>query len=107
MFQGAAMVSSAVQLTEKNDGQQMYTFMLDRWTPATAATATWPALHSLSNNFVSYLTNDYLLQNAAYLKIRNAQLSCSLPKVWTKSLGVSNIQVYLSGQNLYTWTSYR
>lgn len=107
MFQGADQVSSNVQFTEKNDGQQMYEFMLNRWTPATAATADWPALHSLSSNFVSYLPNDYLLQNAAYLKIRNAQLSWMLPSTWTKKLGINRLQVYVSGQNLYTWTKYR
>lgn len=113
LLQGTGNVSSDVILTEtstgqqRNAGQQMYEWMLNRWTPETAATATWPALHSSGNAFISYNINDYLLQNAAYLKIRNAQLSWSLPQRWCEGIRMDAIRVFLSGQNLYTWTSYR
>ncbi len=107
LFQGTGNVSSNVILTENSAGQQMYTFMLDRWTTATASTATWPALHALGSPFVSYQTNSFLLQNAAYVKLRNAQLAWLAPTGWTKSLRMSSLQIALSGQNLYTWTKYK
>ncbi|TKC06807.1 TonB-dependent receptor [Pedobacter polaris] len=107
MFQGVANVSSNVILSEQNNGQQMYPFMLNAWTPANAATATWPALHSRGTASLNYALNDYTLQNGAYLKIRNVELAYTLPKAWSSALKLSNIRVFLNGQNLYTWTKFK
>ncbi|RZL46517.1 MAG: TonB-dependent receptor [Pedobacter sp.] len=107
MFQGAAHVSSNVILSEQNNGQQMYQFMLDSWTPANAATATWPALHSRGTASLNYALNDFTLQNAAYLKLRNVEVAYNLPKEWAAKIKVSNVRVVLQGQNLYTWTKFK
>ncbi len=107
LFQGVANVSSDLILNEQNNGSQMYEFMLDRWTPATAATATWPALHARSTPSSNYSLNDFTLQNAAYLKIRNAEISYNLPQSILKSLKIPAIRVFLNGQNLYTWTKFK
>ncbi|MBB2144600.1 SusC/RagA family TonB-linked outer membrane protein [Pedobacter sp. LMG 31464] len=107
MFQGAAHVSSNVILSEQNNGQQMYEFMLNSWTPANAATATWPALHSRGTASLNYSNNDYTLQNSAYLKLRNVEISYNLPQSFMKSLKIASARVYLNGQNLYTWTKFK
>ncbi|WP_256011386.1 SusC/RagA family TonB-linked outer membrane protein [Desertivirga xinjiangensis] len=107
MFQGVANVSSDVILSEQNNGQQMYEFMLNRWTPETAATATWPALHSRGNPYISYQLNDFILQDASYIKLRNAELSWSLPARWLSPLKISSLRVFLTGQNLITWTKFK
>lgn len=106
LFQGVANVSSDVILTENNNGQQMYEFMLNRWTPETASSATWPALHSRGNAFVNYRLNDFILQDASYLKLRNVEVSYNLPQRWLKPMHMSAMRVFLSGQNLYTWTKF-
>jgi TonB-linked SusC/RagA family outer membrane protein len=107
LFQGVANVSSDLILSENNNGQQMYEFMLDRWTPETASTATWPALHSRGTGFVNYNLNDMILQNAAYLKIRNAEISWTVPAKWAKSLRLGSLRLFANGQNLYTWTKFK
>ncbi|UKT65235.1 SusC/RagA family TonB-linked outer membrane protein [Pedobacter mucosus] len=107
LFQGVANVSSNVILNEQNNGQQMYPFMLDAWTPATAATATWPALHARGTGSLNYALNDFTLQNSAYLKIRNIEFAWNLPKEWSSRLKLSNVRVFLQGQNIYTWTKYK
>lgn len=107
MFQGVTNVSSDVILTEQNNGQQMYEFMLNRWTPQTATSATWPALHSRGNTFISYQLNDFILQDASYLKLRNAEISYNLPKRWLEPLKISSLRVFLTGQNLVTWTRFK
>ncbi|MEJ5995134.1 TonB-dependent receptor [Pedobacter sp. Du54] len=107
LFQGVAHVSSNVILTEQNNGQQMYEYMLNAWTPENAATATWPALHSRGTASLNYALNDFTLQNAAYLKVRNVELSYTLPKEWVAKVKLNNVRVYLNGQNLYTWTKFK
>jgi TonB-linked SusC/RagA family outer membrane protein len=107
MFQGVANVSSNVILSEQNNGQQMYPFMLDAWTPATAETAKWPAIHSRGTASLNYALNDFTLQNAAYLKLRNVEISYTLPKSWASAVKVASIRTVLQGQNLYTWTKFK
>jgi len=107
LFQGVANVSSNVILNEQNNGQQMYPFMMEAWTPANAANATWPALHARGTASLNYALNDFTLQNSAYLKIRNIELAWNLPKRWSSAIKLSNIRLFLQGQNLYTWTKYR
>lgn len=106
MLQGVAHVSSDIQFDQRNlSSNQMYENMLGRWTPATAQTATWPSLQpAVGGNFMSYATNDFLLTNARYLKIRNAQFAYQLPSTVVKKIGVKGIRVFISGQNLVTWT---
>lgn len=107
LFQGVAHVSSNMILSEQNNGQQMYEFMLNSWRPDNAATATWPAIHSRGTASLNYALNDFTLQNGAYLKIRNVEFAYTLPKEWAKALKLSNIRLYLNGQNLYTWTKFK
>lgn len=107
LFQGVTNVSSDLILGENNNGQQMYEFMLDRWTPETASTATWPALHSRGTTYVNYNLNDFILQNGAYLKIRNAEFSWTVPDRWTKAMKLGSLRLFLNGTNLYTWTKFK
>ncbi|GAB2816392.1 TonB-dependent receptor [Ferruginibacter profundus] len=107
LFQGVTNVSSDVILNEQNNGQQIYEFQLDRWTPDNAANAKWPALHSRGNTYISYRLNDFILQDASYIKLRNAELSWTLPQHMIRQLKLSGLRVYLSGQNLHTWTKFK
>jgi len=106
MVQGVANVSSDLQYDQRGlSANQMYTNMLGRWTPDNADHATWPALQpAVGGNFMSYSTNDFLLTDASYVKIRNAQLSYQLSNNFAHKVGVNGVRVYLSGQNLHTWT---
>lgn len=47
-----------------------------------------------------YLTN-YTFQSTAYARMKNMQLTYSLPKSIQESFGLSTGQIYLSGQNLF------
>ena len=54
--------------------------------------------------------NDYFsdrkIQNAAYWKIANVELGCNLPSKWFGGY-VNGVRVYVSAQNLYTFTGYK
>lgn len=44
------------------------------------------------------------LQNAAYCRIKNLQVGYTLPKAWTDKAGMSSVRVYISGDNLFTFS---
>lgn len=107
LFQGVANISSDVILSEQNNGMVMYEHQLGRWTPETAETASWPALHNRGNAYISYRLNDFILQDASYFKLRNAELSWTVPQRLINAVKISGLRVYLSGQNLVTWTKFK
>ncbi|PTQ97869.1 TonB-linked SusC/RagA family outer membrane protein [Mucilaginibacter yixingensis] len=107
MFQGVAHVSSNLILNDQNNGQQMYPFMLNAWTPQNAATATWPALHSRGYTGLNNALNSFTLQNARYLKLRTVEIAYTFPKSWTDPLKLKGVRMYLNGQNLITWTPFK
>ncbi|NQX39298.1 TonB-linked outer membrane protein, SusC/RagA family [Pedobacter steynii] len=77
---------------------------LGRWTPATAATATYPRLSSSpSAGQHNYVDNDFFLIDAGYLRIKSAELGYTLPNGWIEKIGLKNARIYASGFNLYTW----
>ena len=49
---------------------------------------------------------DRQIQNAAYWKIANIELGCNLPNKWFGNY-VSGVRLYVSAQNLYTFTGYK
>ncbi|MCI1785881.1 MAG: TonB-dependent receptor [Bacteroidales bacterium] len=59
-----------------------------------------------ANRNVGPLTwsNDYYLQNAAYLRLKNLTVSYTMPDKWMKKLSMSRAKVYLTGENLLTWS---
>ena len=44
------------------------------------------------------------LQNAAYCRLKNVQIGYTIPQKYTSKIGISNFRVYLSGENLATFT---
>lgn len=50
-------------------------------------------------------TQSRYLQNAAYLRVKNIQLGYTLPRDIVSMAGLSGVRVYVSGDNLLTFTS--
>lgn len=48
--------------------------------------------------------NDYYLQNAAYVRLKNLTISYTLPEKLTKKVHLNKVKFYLSGENLLTWS---
>ncbi|GAB3891844.1 SusC/RagA family TonB-linked outer membrane protein [Spirosoma agri] len=57
----------------------------------------------ISNNF-SY--TDRWLENASYVRLRNVEVGYTFQKTLLTKLSVRNVRLYVSGQNLFTITSY-
>ena len=60
----------------------------------------FPALSTTSTT--SNQTNDYLLKDASFLRLKTAEISYRMPKKVCDFLNASSFKVYLSGQNLFT-----
>lgn len=78
--------------------------VLGRWTaPGTSTTKPRVILNDPNgNNRVS----DRFVEDASYIRVKNVRLSYTLPTKWASYLKLKNTQLYLSAQNLATFTKY-
>ncbi len=80
--------------------------VLDRWTPDTKATASYPRLSSQQSNN-NFRTSDFWLYKTDRFNLAKVQLTYELPaSVFGKSF-VRGLMVYVSGANLYTFSKNR
>ena len=49
-------------------------------------------------------TQTRYLCNAAYLRVKNLQIGYTLPRSWTSKIGISRCRLFVSGENLLTFT---
>ncbi|KAA6313259.1 TonB-dependent receptor SusC, partial [termite gut metagenome] len=54
----------------------------------------------------AYEVNDQFLYDASYLKLKTLQVGYTLPKAWMDKAYINNLRVFLSGENLLTFTNY-
>lgn len=73
----------------------------NHWTPENT-NAKYPAISYNSKVRVS----DRFIENGSYLRLKNIQLAYNVPVRKLQMDWVSNFQVYVSGQNLLTFTKY-
>lgn len=59
-----------------------------------------------SNDVVSSQPSTYYLEDGSYFRLKNVQLSYTLPVNIAKRLGLGSARFYLQGQNLATFTKY-
>ena len=76
---------------------------LNRWTPETAATATYPALHYGIHNNNKQQYSSLFLYDASYIRLKNVEIGYTLPKAWTSKAGIQSVRIYAQGQNLLTF----
>ncbi len=74
---------------------------LDRWTPETAETATYPRL-SATDNLNNYRGSTLWLKNGNFLKLRNLEIGYAFPVQWTKKVGMEEVRLFLNGTNLFS-----
>lgn len=59
-----------------------------------------------SGDATSQQISSYFIEDGSYMRIKNLQLTYSIPNHLTSRVGISNAQIYLQGQNLLTLTKY-
>jgi len=51
-----------------------------------------------------YVPNDRYLQSIAYLRLKSLQIGYTLPSSWLSKIGAKSARVYLTGENLASWS---
>lgn len=85
-----------------NNGRGAYKSNMDYWTPENrnaSHTRITPS-PTANNNQAS----SYLMFNSRYLRLKNVNLSYTIPEGMSKKVGVQNARIFVSGQNILTFT---
>ena len=77
---------------------------LKAWTPENTNTDVPRAVLQDKNG--NARESDRFLENGNFLRMRQLQLGYTLPSQLTKKAWIESLRVYVSGENLWTWTNY-
>jgi TonB-linked SusC/RagA family outer membrane protein len=111
-FQGAGNVSTYLQ------GEGAWPFIAGTKTAFENAKESWSQQRYESGAAISlprltaspdankhnYLRSSYWMRDASYVRLKNLEIGYSFKAQTLKRIGMKNLRLYLSGQNLYTWT---
>lgn len=79
-------------------------WMLDRWTgPGTSNRIPRFTNNDTNNN---WQTSDLYIKDGSYLRLKNITLGYTLPVKWTSKAFIRKIRLYVSAENLATFTRY-
>ena len=93
-------VTRRTDIAESN----MPAYMLNRWT-GEGTSNKYPRLVRGDN--VNWQMSDLYVQDGSYLRLKNIQLGYTLPEKWTRAVLIQSLRVYVSAENLLTFTGYR
>jgi TonB-linked SusC/RagA family outer membrane protein len=76
--------------------------VLNRWTPTNTNTDIPRASVNRPANRIS----SRQIENGSYLRLKNLQIGYNFSKVLLSKINIRTLKVYISGENLITWTKY-
>jgi hypothetical protein len=59
-----------------------------------------------ASDATSQQVSSYFIEDGSYLRLRNVQLTYTIPTKWASKLLMSSCQIYVQGQNILTLTKY-
>ncbi len=84
-------------------GNRSIEILNDSWKKS-GDVAKLPRLNS--GDATSQQISSYFIEDGSYLRVKNMQLTYSVPNRLSKRVGISNAQIYIQGQNMFTLTKY-
>ncbi|PXY03130.1 TonB-dependent receptor [Marinifilum breve] len=107
LFQGVKNVDRYVSGTGNHAGNgdraNWTPDWVNRWT-AENPSSKYPRLgHNRDNDKQS----SYWVQDASYLRLKNLEIGYTFPQALSKKAGIERLRIYMSGQNLLTFTDYK
>lgn len=71
------------------------------WTP-TNTDARYPRISSAANANNTQISN-YWLYSSDYIRLKNVEVGYTLPKSFTRKIGINSARIFVNGLNLATW----
>lgn len=65
-----------------------------------------PMPRAMYNKGYNWLGSDRYVENGSFVRFQNLQVAYNFPNKMIKKWGLSNLQFYVSMDNLYCWTKY-
>jgi hypothetical protein len=90
------------------NGGQIQRWQVDnRWTADNPdKNAAYPRLETLNMNNPNLQVSDYWVRDASFLRIKSVQLGYTLPKLLTQKLGLTQVRLFVGGENLHSFNSF-
>jgi TonB-linked SusC/RagA family outer membrane protein len=113
MFVGAAcftkVVSDAFMWPLHRLSNQVFEYQLDVWSPSNPD-ARYPSFRNdgnrINNNIADGSANGNSIYDGSFVRLKSVNLGYSVPKKTAKMLGFGNINIFLRGNNLFTWSPF-
>lgn len=103
LFQGATGGELRVGTDESGAiGNYLLHFYENRWR-VDAPSSEHPRITDRSDQYYSS-GNTYWMRSTDYIRLKNLELGYTFPAQWMQPAGISNLRIYLSGFNLFTWS---
>jgi len=103
IFQGVGkldrILNSNGQLPLEGDRNNALAYWINRWTPDNPS-ASLPRVGGINNAQFS----DFYVEDVSYLRLRNIEFGYTLPVDLSKKAGIQRFRIFISGQNLLTFT---
>jgi TonB-linked SusC/RagA family outer membrane protein len=103
VFQGVnrldRVLNSNGQLPLEGDRNNALSYWINRWTPTNPST-TLPRVGGINNSQFS----TFYVEDVSYLRLRNLEIGYALPVDIGKKAGIQRLRIFVSGQNLLTFT---
>lgn len=103
VFQGVGkidrLLNSNGQTPMEGDRNNALSYWINRWTPENPST-TLPRLGGVNNAVIS----SFYIEDMSYLRLRNLEIGYTLPVSISEKALMQKARVFISGQNLLTFT---
>ena len=105
--QGAEIVNGmSLRLLDVNDYFNAYADRVNRFHPINNPTGTQPRVTLSDANNNSRFSDRYV-EDGSFLRLKNLQIGYTIPAKYTQKSGIDKLRLYVSGQNLLTFTDYK
>ncbi|HVU58948.1 MAG TPA: SusC/RagA family TonB-linked outer membrane protein [Puia sp.] len=93
-----------------NGTSQAYNYIVGRWTPETAQTATYPRLtpgiNASNDPYIFDRLSTQWMQNGNYFRLKNVEIGYTLPTRLAAQMKLYSVRFFANGMNLFTHAAF-